>query len=229
MADFCNMAACNTSSFGGPTTTAGSNNSVQAPAAPGPAQSSESDVPQLKNILSHVDSLEKSNKEKEAEIKKLQEQLKITDEKAQRFSKVTSDRMQAVLKTLAQQWIDPMPPENAENADEKQKEEFQKAKESCKSGLEKIVKNSDENSGVWRLMVAASAQHARQQHNLEQMRIENNELKLKLDGRFGEESARVGDKRPALEQLDRHDEMRDSAETITNMWDLFAKDVGDLY
>lgn len=185
----------------------------------------EPQVPQLKNILSHVDTLEETNKAKDEKIKELEKKLKVTAEKAEKFSKHTSERMQALYKTLAEQWIDPMPPED-DKADDKQKEDFTKAKESCKSGLQNIIKNSDENSGVWRLMVAASAQHARQVHDLEQMRVENNELKLKLDGRFGQEAARVGEKRPADEQLDRGSELRDAND---NMWDLFAKDVGSLY
>ena len=46
-------------------------------------------------------------------------------------------------------------------------------------------------------------------HDLEQMRVENNDLKLKLDGRFGEQASRVGEKRPAEEQLDRMHEVRE--------------------
>lgn len=193
--------------------------------APG---SSSSEVPQLKNILTHVDQLEEQTKAKDAEIEKLRKELKKTAEKAEKFSKHTSERMQAVYKALAEQWIDPMPPED-DKADEKQREDWTKAKESCKSGLQNLIKNSDENSGVWRLMVAASAQHARQVHDLEQMRVENNELKLKLDGRFGEQASRVGQKRPADEQLDRMHEVREHSEETVNMWDQFAADVGQMW
>ena len=53
-------------------------------------------------------------------------------------------------------------------------------------------------------MVAASSLHDRQEHNLEKLRVENNELRSKVDTMFtSPESRVVGQKSKATEDLSR--------------------------
>ena len=66
-----------------------------------------------------------------------------------------------------------------ETKDEKVKTDF-------KCGLETLVKNSAEDNGVWKMMVAASSLHEQQQHNLDLLQKENNELKFAVRGKEDE-------------------------------------------
>ena len=121
--------------------------------------------------------------------------------------------MQSALDTLMKKWMDAV-----ETKDDKCKEEFKK-------GMDTLVKNSAEENGVWQMMVAASSLHERQAHDLDSLRIENNELKLKIDGQFASSSSRTEDllgKRKAEEQGDRVGVAADAV----NIWDDFAKDMG---
>eukprot|EP00960_Hanusia_phi_P013558 397400-Hanusia_phi.AAC.2 len=76
-------------------------------------------------------------------------------------------------------------------------------KEKLLSGMQRLVENSAEQNGVWRIMVSASQLYETQSHELDQLRIENNELKERVNGTFSMEASRVGDKRKADEDLER--------------------------
>jgi hypothetical protein len=65
-----------------------------------------------------------------------------------------------------------------------------------KEGMERVVKNTAEDSGVWQVVVCASAAHSRRINELEKLRAEHEELKTKMNGEFGSESSR---KRPREE------------------------------
>ena len=76
-------------------------------------------------------------------------------------------------------------------------------------------------------MVAASALHERQEHNLEKIRSENVELRTKVDGMYADSSSRtVGHKDKTISQGSRDDVVSGSNE---NMWEDFAKQIGTMY
>lgn len=75
------------------------------------------------------------------------------------------------------------------------------------------------------MMVAASALHERQQHDLDEMQKENLVLKKRVDGLYADSDSRVvGSKGKAEEQLDRSSV--DAESTQVNIWDDFAMAVG---
>ena len=174
-----------------------------------PANASNEPKTEMSNILTHIKKLEESNSDLKT---KLQDALQRNG----KLSAKTREGMQSALDTLMKRWMD-----SCETKDEKVKNDF-------KCGLERLVQNSAEDNGVWQMMVSASALHERQEHNLEQLRIENNELKQRVDGFYGAKEARLGEKRPAEEQLSRPDVATDDTSNA-DMWDDFAKQIGSVY
>lgn len=162
------------------------------------------------NILQHIKTLEASKAELQNEKAALEQQLRQADARADRLSVKTREGMQAAMDTLMKKWMDAV-----ETKDETVKEEF-------KGGLDKLINKSAEENGVWRMMLAASSLHDRQEHNLEKLRLENNELKTKVDDLYGSSASRVvGGKHRMEEQGD-----RSSVQAPTlNIWDEFAKDL----
>ena len=74
------------------------------------------------------------------------------------------------------------------------------------------------------MMVAASALHERQEHNLEKLRGENNELRGRVDSSFATQESRVaGSKRKAEAELGPGDVTGANAK---DMWADFATDIG---
>jgi hypothetical protein len=57
--------------------------------------------------------------------------------------------------------------------------------------MERLVQQGSEDNGVWRMMVAASALHEQQQHNLDLLRKENSDLKNRIDGHYAKPEARL--------------------------------------
>jgi hypothetical protein len=152
------------------------------------------------NMLKHIDALEKK-------IAKLHEDLKSANSRNEKMAAKTKEGMQSALDTLMKRWMDAV-----ETKDDNVKDHF-------REGMNKLVQNSAEDNGVWQMMVAASALHERQAHDLDKLRTENEEMRKSIEGRFATPESR---KRPADGQLDRNDV---AAEPTSNMWDDFAADV----
>jgi hypothetical protein len=154
------------------------------------------------NMLRHIEQLESKLSAKDKQLLEAQQRV-------EKFSARTREGMQSALDSLMKKWMDA-----CETKDEKCKEHF-------KHGMEKLVANSAEENGVWQMMVAASALHERQEHDLDKLRVENNELKQKIDGHYATPGSRTSDnvlgKRKAEEEPE-------SGEDATSMWDSFAKD-----
>lgn len=129
-------------------------------------------TPDISNVLAHIKSLELAKSE-------LELKLKETEMRAERMSIKTRESMQSAMDTLMKKWMDAV-----DTKDENTKAQF-------KTGLDKLVTNSAEENGVWQMMVAASALHDRQEHNLEKLRVENNELRGKVDTMFSSADSRV--------------------------------------
>jgi vacuolar-type H+-ATPase subunit H len=162
------------------------------------------------NILQHIKMLETTKAQLEQAKAELEQKLKDADARAERLSVKTREGMQAAMDTLMKKWMDAV-----ETKDDKVKTDF-------KCGLDKLINNSAEENGVWRMMLAASSLHERQEHNLEKLRLENNELKTKVDDLYGSSASRVvGEKHRQPEQADRSHVEPPSG----NIWDDFAKDL----
>jgi hypothetical protein len=73
-------------------------------------------------------------------------------------------------------------------------------------------------------MVAASALHERQEHNLEKLRLENNELRGRVDSSFATPESRTGAKRKAEAELGPGD-----VAPVKDMWAEFASDIGTAF
>ena len=156
------------------------------------------------NVLKHIKDLETNNS-------KLQQELSELRERNGRLSQKTREGMQSALDTLMKKWMDSC-------------ETGQKVKEDFKCGLEKLVKNSAEDNGVWQMMVSASALHQRQEHDLEKLQKENNDLRTRVNGMYGSESTRVvGEKSKAESELVRPDFATDGGGE--DIWNIFARDI----
>jgi hypothetical protein len=94
-------------------------------------------------------------------------------------------------------------------------------KQQFKGGLDTLINKSADENGVWQMMVAASALHERQEHNLEKLRGENSELRGRVDSSFASADSRVGAKRRADTDLGPGDVAQ-----VKDMWADFACDIG---
>ena len=140
----------------------------------------------MTNVLKHIQDLESNNST-------LKNQLKEAVERTGKLSAKTREGMQSALDTLMKKWMDAV-----ETKDPNVKDEF-------KGGLERLVKNSAEDNGVWQMMVSASSLYQRQEHDLDKLRTENTDLKQRVDGMYGTSESRTGDKRARLDRGDRVD------------------------
>ena len=80
--------------------------------------------------------------------------------------------MQQSLNTVIAKWLE----DSVEN---------ESVRTQFKDGMERLVKNTAEDSGVWQVVVCASAVHSRRLNEIEKLRGENEELKNKMNGEFG--------------------------------------------
>ena len=159
----------------------------------------------MSNMLRHIEQLERRLQQRDGEL---------TDAKSrvEKFSQRTREGMQSALDSLMKKWMDAV-----ETKDDNCKTEFKK-------GMERLVQNSAEDNGVWQMMVEASALHEKQEHNLDQLRLQNDELKQKIDGHYATPASRTDNalgKRKADDEMDRSDV---GAETTASIWDEFAKE-----
>jgi hypothetical protein len=156
----------------------------------------------LNNVLSHIKNLEQQKQE-------LERKLLETEERAARMSQKTKAAMQSAMDTLMKKWMDAV-----ETKDDVVKQQF-------KTGLDTLINKSADENGVWQMMVAASALHERQEHNLEKLRLENNELRGRVDSTFATPESRVDSKRKAEAELGPGD-----VAPAQDMWADFASDIG---
>jgi len=171
-----------------------------------PAKKAEST--DMSNILQHIKNLETNNVT-------LKSQLQDAEVRNGKLSAKTREGMQSALDTLMKKWMDAV-----ETKDDKVKDSF-------KNGLTQLVEKSAEDNGVWQMMVAASSLHERQNHDLDLLRVENNTLKSKVDGLYGDAGSRtVGQKSKADSELCREDI---PAVVSEDMWNDFAKQIGSVF
>jgi len=159
----------------------------------------------LNNVLLHIKNLEQQKQE-------LEKRLQETEERASRMSQKTKAAMQSAMDTLMKKWMDAV-----ETKDDTVKQQF-------KTGLDTLINKSADENGVWQMMVAASALHERQEHNLDKLRQENNELRGRVDSSFATPESRTGAKRKAEAELGPGD-----VPPVKDMWAEFASDIGTAF
>jgi hypothetical protein len=157
----------------------------------------------MSNMLRHIEQLEGKLSAKE-------KQLLDAQQRVEKFSARTREGMQSALDSLMKKWMDA-----CETKDEKCKEQF-------KHGMEKLVANSAEENGVWQMMVAASALHQRQEHDLDKLRGENTELRQKIDGHYATPGARTRDDVLGKRKADA--DPASDEDGAANLWNEFAKE-----
>ena len=139
-------------------------------------------TPDLNSVLSHVNSLE-------SEKKQLQEYLAKQNDRIERLTMVKRQEMKKQLDGMVDGWLN-----NIDLSDDKVKDEFVQ-------GMQGIVNNTKEESGVWQVLCCASAAHKRNVGELQRVQEEYNALKTKVEGgTFHHEEARVGSKRKDPEE-----------------------------
>ena len=153
-------------------------------------------TPDMSSVLSHVNSLE-------SEKRQLQESLNKQNDRIERLTMAKKLEMKKQLDGMVDGWLS-----NIDITDESVKNELVQ-------GMNKIVNETKEESGVWQLLVHASASHSRNVNQLQKVTEDYNALKTKVEGgTFHSEEARVGSKRKEPEEPAR-------AGGNNNAWDDF--------
>ena len=165
---------------------------------------SEDKSSDMGNMLRHIENLE-------AKLAGKDKQLMDAHQRVEKFSARTREGMQSALDSLMKKWMDA-----CETKDDKCKEQF-------KHGMEKLVQSSAEENGVWQMMVAASALHQRQEHDLDKLRMENNTLKQKIDGHYATSGSRTDS---ALGKRKAEDAPQQDDTIAENLWASFASECG---
>ena len=131
----------------------------------------------LSSILSQVKGLEEEKTKLMQMLEAERERLKEAQAKADKMSESKRIEMQQALDTVIMKWLEDTVKE------EKLREEF-------KQGMDRLVKNTAEDSGVWQVVCQASSVHAQRLQGFERIRTENEELKSRGAGEFKDEASR---------------------------------------
>ena len=89
-----------------------------------------------------------------------------------------------------------------------------------------LVEKSAEDNGVWQMMVAASALHQRQEHDLDKLRLENDTLKQKIDGHYATSASRTTGAHGKSKADDDSEPHIADAAAADDMWASFATECG---
>jgi len=141
--------------------------------------SAEPPKAELSSILSQVQNLQ-------TDREKLMKELESAKQKVEKLTEGKRTEMKTALDTVVAKWLD----DSVEN---------ETVRTQFKEGMERLVKNTAEDSGVWQVVVCASAAHAKRLNEMERLRVEHEELKTKVNGEFSSEASR---KRPRDESKD---------------------------
>ena len=132
--------------------------------------SNEPPKPELSSILTQVQTLQ-------TDREKLMKELESARHKVEKLTEGKRAEMKGSLDTVIAKWLD----DSVEN---------ETVRTQFKEGMERLVKNTAEDSGVWQVVVCASAAHARRLSELEQLRQAHDELKTRMNGEFANEGSR---------------------------------------
>ena len=131
---------------------------------------SEPPKAELTSILSQVQNLQ-------TDREKLMKELEAAKQKVEKLTEGKRTEMKTALDTVVEKWLDDSV------ADETVRTQF-------KEGMERLVKNTAEDSGVWQVVVCASNTYAKRLNEFERLRTDYEELKTKMTGEFTSEASR---------------------------------------
>ena len=131
---------------------------------------SEPPKAELTSILTQVQSLQ-------TDREKLMKELENAKQKVEKLTEGKRAEMKTSLDTVINKWLE----DSVEN---------ETVRSQFKEGMERLVKNTAEDSGVWQVVVCASAAHSRRLNEFEKLRTEHEELKTRMTGEFGAEGSR---------------------------------------
>lgn len=120
----------------------------------------------ISSIMSRISQLER-------EKNQLQEQVTNKESQLSKMTEAKKAEMQKVMDTMISNWLEQLK-QNQQMTSEKV-EDFEK-------GLHKVINATADDSGVWQVVCSASAMHASNVSELEQMRIQKEDLEKKLSG-----------------------------------------------
>ena len=141
----------------------------------------------------------------ERQIIELKQMLQERNSRLDKFQSAKKVEMEAMLSGM-RDWI-----KNLELKNENYRADFEK-------GLQRLVDTSADDNGVWQVMCEASASASKKEEQYQTLKQQYDDLKQKSDGEFGSSSARVGDKRPALDEPD-------TTSHTGDIWSQFIADV----
>ena len=127
-------------------------------------------APELSSILTQVQTLQQDRE-------KLMKELEETKSSLGKLQEGKRAAMKNVLDTVITKWIS----ESVDNED---------ARKQFQEGMDRLVTDTWENSGIWQVACAASATHAKQTAELEKLRSECTELRTLQGGQFVNETSR---------------------------------------
>jgi hypothetical protein len=125
---------------------------------------------ELTSILSQVQNLQ-------TDREKLMKELEVAKQKVEKLTEGKRAEMKNALDTVVARWLE----DSVEN---------ETVRSQFKEGMERLVKQTAEDSGVWQVAVCASAAYAKKINEIEQLRAEHEELKTRVNGEFGHEASR---------------------------------------
>ena len=105
------------------------------------------DKPDISSLLAHVAALEQERAALRAEKEKAENVLQSRTEQLSKLQEGKRTEMKAKLDTMITDWL-----KDIDVGDEAVKQEFM-------NGMERIVTETKEDSGVWKVMCCASAAH----------------------------------------------------------------------
>lgn len=125
---------------------------------------------ELTSILTQVQALQ-------TEKEKLAQELEDAKSNLAQLQEGKRAAMRNVLDTVINKWIT----ESVDNED---------ARKQFQEGMDRLVTDTRESSGLWKVACAASATHAKQTAELEQLRTECNQLRSQQVGTFATPDSR---------------------------------------
>jgi regulator of replication initiation timing len=156
----------------------------------------------LNSMMKQIAALEAEKKKLMDEKEQLGSQLQSNQDKVKKLTEKTKSEMQGKFDTVVSTWIDGL-----SGTDEAKKEEF-------KNGLRRLVTDTRDDSGIWQVVCCASEQNAQSLAEMERIRVENEELKQKVNGgRFAKEEDRVDSKKRKSDEV--------SNSSSATVWDDF--------
>jgi hypothetical protein len=144
--------------------------------------------PDMNAILEKIKALEQERAE-------MQKNLDTTQSRLGKMQEAKKAEMNHVLDNVIKKYVDKI-----QTTDESQKEVFNEKKQNFWEGMKRLADTTQEDSGIWQVMVCASQMEELRASEMEKMRLEYDEMKKQLNGRFGEEIERTGKKRRQEEE-----------------------------